>query len=311
MIKHGIFPTMVTPFDEAGNIDYESMDKFLHKFQNDGADGLFAVCQSSEMFNLTLEEKIALASYVKSNTGLQVIASGHTQLNAKDQIDAMKRMASSGVDAVVLISNAFAGKDDSDDVFIKNLEYFLNEFKEDIPLGLYECPYPYKRLVTEKTLKYIISTGRFVFLKDTSCDVATMGERLGIIGDSPFGLYNANIETLSATMRKGAAGFSGIHANVSTKLVKCLIEYPPDEHELGLKAQTLSEEFAEYLRNSFYPVSVKSMLKELGVFKTINTRVINPKLFNTQMLEEGIEFLNKIKEIEKDYDKEFKMRILR
>ncbi len=307
MIKKGIFPTMITPFDNYGNIDYASLERLLEKFANDGADGLFAVCQSSEMFNLTLDEKLNLASYVKSNSNLPVIASGHTQKERGKQIDEMKKIASTGVDAVVLISNAFAGKEEDDDIFIKNLDYFLENFKEKLPLGLYECPYPYKRLVTEKTLKYIISTGRFVFLKDTSCDVAIMEERIGTIGKSSFGLYNANIETLAATMERGAAGFSGIHANISTKLVRCLMDYPPASCEIVKKAQLLAEEFSKYLRNSYYPASAKAMLKELGIFKTIKTRVLDHNLVDRKMLAKGRDFLQRIKEIENEYDKESKM----
>ncbi len=307
MIKSGIFPTMVTPFDESGNIDYNSLERFLDKFHKDGADGLFAVCQSSEMFNLSLQEKIDLASFVRKNSSLQVVASGHTQINIDDQVEVMKKIADTGVDAVVLISNAFAAKNEDDDIFIKNLDCFLTKFRDTIPFGIYECPFPYKRLLSEKILKYILSTNRFVFLKDTSCDLNIMDKRLSIIGDSPFGLYNANVETLAATTVKGAAGFSGVLANVTVKLVRCLMEYPLAESGIGKKAQILTEEFSEFLSNSYYPVSAKVFLKEMGIFKSINTRVKKPELFTESMHKEGKEFIARIKEFEIEYDKKSKM----
>ena len=83
----------------------------------------------------------------------------------------------------------------------------------------------------------MFGVNRFVFLKDTSCNLDIMDKRLSIIGDSPFGLYNANVETLAATMLKGAAGFSGVLANVTVKLVRCLMEYPLAESGIGKKAQ--------------------------------------------------------------------------
>jgi 4-hydroxy-tetrahydrodipicolinate synthase len=298
---------MVTPFDTDGKIDYVSLGKFIDKFEEDGADGLFAVCQSSEMFNLSLDEKINLASFVKNNSTKQVIASGHTQEGIKVQIDEMKKMAATGVDAVVLISNAFAGSEEDDDVFISNLNRFLSGFNEEIPLGIYECPYPYKRLLSEKTLEFILSTGRFVFLKDTSCDIATMKKRLKLIGESGFGLYNANIETLAASMMEGAAGFSGIHANISTRLARCIIEKPMASDGIGKKAQVLAEEFADFMRNSFYPVSMKAMLVEAGIFRTINTRVKNKENLTGSMRREAMDFLIKLREFENEYDKESKM----
>lgn len=304
MINKGIFPTMVTPFDSVGKIDFKSLDRFIEKFETEGADGLFAVCQSSEMFNLDLKEKIELASYIKKNSSLQVIASGHTQKEPDEQLEAMKKIADTGVEAVVLISNAFASINDDDDIFIRNLEYFLNKFVEKIPLGIYECPYPYKRLLSEKTLKYIIDSGRFVFLKDTSCDVATMEKRLLIIGDSDFGLYNAHIETLTESMKIGAAGFSGIHANITVKLVRCLMKESEIDMEMRNRAQQLIEEFSLYLRNSFYPVSAKAMLCDMGIFDTYYSRVINHSLLTEEIINTGKLFLRRIEEFEFEYNKQ-------
>lgn len=303
MINKGIFPTMLTPFDSSGKIDFHSLDRFIRKFENEGADGLFAVCQSSEMFDLTLREKTTLASYINKNSKLQVIASGHTQKEPADQLEAMRRMADTGVEAVVLISNAFASAYEDDDVFIRNLDYFLNKFKENIPLGIYECPYPYKRLLSEKTLKYIIETCRFVFLKDTSCDIPTIKKRLLIIGDADFGLYNAHVETLSESVKIGAAGFSGIHANITLKLIRCLMQDPCIDIYMIEKVQQLIEEFSLYLRNSYYPVSAKAILCEMGIFETYYSRVKDHGLLTRELKNSGKLLLNKIKELEFEYNK--------
>ena len=127
---------------------------------------------------------------------------------------------------------------------------------DKIPLGIYECPFPYKRLLSDNILNYILTTNRFVFLKDTSCDLDIMERRLSIIGESSFGLYNANVETLAATTVKGAAGFSGVLANVTVKLVRCLMEYPLAESGIGKKAQILTEEFSDFLLGVCYSLSL-------------------------------------------------------
>lgn len=307
MIKTGLYPTMVTPFDDKGNIDYKDLYKFIEKLEKDGSDGLFAVCQSSEMFDLSLKEKIQLASFVKKNSRLDVIASGHTQKDPDEQIEAMKKIADTGVDAVVLISNRFADENEGDDVFIKSLDYFLTNFKEPVPLGIYECPYPYKRLLSDKALEYILDTGRFVFLKDTSCDKDVMKRRMDIIEGSGFGLYNAHVEYVMDTVRMGAAGFSGVMANVSVKLVKCMMEDPEFKESFTRNAYNLVAELADHLRSSYYPISAKAMLVDMGIFSTINTRVKDRKLYNAGMAEEGRAMLHKIREFEIEYDKRTEM----
>ena len=50
----GIIPVMLTPFDDQGAIDWGSLEALIDWYLEKGAEGLFAVCQSSEMQFLTL-----------------------------------------------------------------------------------------------------------------------------------------------------------------------------------------------------------------------------------------------------------------
>ena len=43
---------MITPFTEAGEIDYEVLEATTEWYIASGCSGLFAVCQSSEMYTL-------------------------------------------------------------------------------------------------------------------------------------------------------------------------------------------------------------------------------------------------------------------
>ncbi|NLO37811.1 MAG: hypothetical protein GX112_15870, partial [Clostridiaceae bacterium] len=45
-----LYPTIITPFTPENKIDYPSLDRLIHYQLSNGCDGLFAVCQSSEMF---------------------------------------------------------------------------------------------------------------------------------------------------------------------------------------------------------------------------------------------------------------------
>ena len=45
--------TMITPFTENGEVDYKGIDKVVEWYIQNGIDGIFSVCQSSEMFFLS------------------------------------------------------------------------------------------------------------------------------------------------------------------------------------------------------------------------------------------------------------------
>ena len=55
-----IFTTMITPYRADGSLDLDTARRYVDWYFENGLTGIFAVCQSSEIFYLSLEEKVAL-----------------------------------------------------------------------------------------------------------------------------------------------------------------------------------------------------------------------------------------------------------
>ena len=55
-----IFTTMITPYTAEGKVDYDTALKYVDWYFENGLGGIFAVCQSSEIFYLSLEERVEL-----------------------------------------------------------------------------------------------------------------------------------------------------------------------------------------------------------------------------------------------------------
>ncbi|MBQ9747358.1 MAG: dihydrodipicolinate synthase family protein [Clostridia bacterium] len=217
-----IFTTMITPYRADGSVDTETALKYVDFYYENGIDGIFAVCQSSEIFYLTLEERVALnrAVYARAkelerrgDRPFTVVSSGHVSDSIEGQIEELRAIAASGTDALILITNRLDPKNEGDDVFIANAERLLAALPEDVKLGFYECPYPYKRLVTPRILDWCISTGRFAYMKDTCCDASVMRARCDQLKGSGFKLLNANCQTLLESVHGGADGYCGIMCN--------------------------------------------------------------------------------------------------
>ena len=224
-IPSGIWPTMITPFTSSNKIDYTGIERLVEWYISKGVNGIFAMCQSSEMFYLTLDEKVSVIKSVLRavNGRVPVIASGHTSYELKDQIKELSIIADTGIDALVLITNLLATDRKNQDDFKSNAEIIRKNIKH-IPFGLYECPYPYKFLISNELLEWCASAGGFIFLKDTCCDIETISERLTIAKDSSLKIYNANSATLLKSLELGAAGFSGVMANFHPEIYKWLYE---------------------------------------------------------------------------------------
>ena len=213
-----ILTTMITPYKKDGSIDYDTACKYVDWYYENGIDGIFAVCQSSEIFYLSLEERVELNRRVyqrakQLNENFLVVSSGHVSDTLEEQARELNAIYASGTDALILITNRLDINNEGDDVFIANAEKLLALLPKDAKLGLYECPYPYKRLVTPKILDWCLSTGRFYYMKYTCCDAAMIAERAKQLRGSHFKLLNANCQTLLETMRAGADGYCGIMCN--------------------------------------------------------------------------------------------------
>ncbi len=283
----GVWPVMLTLFTEDNKIDYGAMEQLIEWYISKGVDGLFAVCQSSEMFYLSDEESLELAKFVKEkvNNRIPVIASGNTASNLNDHIFQVNEMAKTGVDAVILITNRFAQENEGDEVFLNNIYSLLNQIPEHIPLGFYECPYPYKRTISPEVLDEIVKTERFYFLKDTCCDMSEINEKLKVSKDSNLKIYNANTATLLESLNSGVDGYSGVMANFHPDLYVWLTNNFNKNKELASKLQNVLSMCA-LIELQNYPKNAKYNLQFEGINCNILTRVKqNQSLTNTQKLE--------------------------
>lgn len=281
-INFGSYPAMVTPYCEDGSVNLDSVKKLTEWYFQKGCHGIFAICQSSEIFFLTLEERISVLRAVietrdrlfrETGRYMSVIASGHISDRLCDQITELCAVAAEKPDAVVFITNRLAAEDESDDVWIANAERLAAALPSDIPLGLYECPYPYKRLVTEKTLDWVKSTGRFAVMKDTCCDAAEIARRVKQLEGTGFRLLNANCQTLLQSLRDGAAGYCGIMDNFHPELYTWLCENFdkfPEKAELVQSALCLTGFIENGL--STYPINAKYSLSLDGIPSALISR---------------------------------------
>lgn len=273
-----VWPTMITPFTQDNKIDYNSILKILKWYDQQGVEGVFAVCQSSEMFLLSREERNEIAKFIVKNKPkyMRVVTSGHVESTLSQQVDEAKRMIDTGVDAYVLISNNLGQKEDEEAILQNHLEQFISQV-EDIPLGLYECPYPYKRLVPNTLLEWCSNTGRFSFLKDTCCDLDKMRERIEIVRGSNLKLYNANAATLLESLKLGYTGYSGVMTNFHARFYIWLCQNFKNHPETALLLQDYLG-LASVIECQSYPVNAKYHMQLEGINMNLKCRVKDERI---------------------------------
>lgn len=272
---HGIFPVVITPFDEGNTIDWDGYSRLIEWYIDHGSHGLFAVCQSSEMMFLSLEERCALADFtVRQVKGrVPVVASGHISQSMDDQKAELRAMAQTGVDAVVLVTNRLAAADEDASVFMARMQDLLGSLPTEMMLGLYECPAPYRRLLTDDEVRWCAESGRFAFLKDVSCNLDHIKRRLAIVDNTPLAINNANAAIAWPFLQSGGHGFSGVMNNFHPDLYRWLYDHGAAHPELAAELDTflvlsaMSESFG-------YPKLAKHYHQRMGTFAHVHSRAV-------------------------------------
>lgn len=271
----GIIPVMITPFGPDGRIDWAGYEALIEWYIEHGSQALFAVCQSSEMRYLSLEERVALSRFTVDRVRgrVPVVSSGHISDSLADQIAELQAVADTGVDAVILVTNRLAAENGTPAEVRASFNALLNALPADMPLGLYECPAPYRRLLSDEEIEFCAESGRFVLIKDVSCDIEVVRRRVALTRGSPLRICNANAAIAHQAMRASRAGFCGVMANFHPDLYRWLQDH-------GEAHPELAEELCVFLVLSAqtepmgYPKLAKLYHRRLGTFQGVESRAV-------------------------------------
>ena len=271
----GIIPVMLTPFDEYGNIDWDSQKRLIEWYLKQGCQSLFAVCQSSEMLQLDLNEREQLARFTVEvvDGRVPVIASGHVGETLAEQITELTQMVSTGIDCVVFVTNRLDPDHLGSEQLFKNVETLTKELPANVCFGLYECPVPFRRLLSDEEIIYFAEDPRFVVLKDVSCDLDTVRRRVELTKSANLVISNANATIAFEAMKAGASGFCGVFNNFHPDLYRWL----QDEGEIHTE---LAIELSRFLVLSAvtegmgYPKLAKIFHQRLGTIRSSYSRAV-------------------------------------
>jgi len=268
VIEDGVIPVMLTPFDSEGAIDYPGLEALTQWYLDGGVTGLFPVAQSSEMYELSPEERLETVKTVQKVTAgkVPVCAAGTFAERSEAGVIDMDKMAADVnamaevADVVVVLVCQMALKEEDDAIWKANVEALLE--RTTAPMGLYECPAPYHRLLTPELVGWLAGTGRFVFHKDTSRRNDLISAKLAAlkaVEGSTMKWFNGNCTTLLHSLREGSNGFSGVSANYYAFVLVWMVKnwQNADAAEQVQDFLTVGEGIVK----QHYPASAKAFVK--------------------------------------------------
>lgn len=267
-IPNGFIPVMLTPFTPEMAVDVPGLRLLTEFYLEQGAVGLFANCLSSEMYELSSAERLLVIDTVVKQVAdrVPVVATGTLGGSIKEMADFSKQVYALGVDAVIILNNQFVSAEESDTEFLARVHAWL-DLTPGIPFGIYECPVPYKRLISLPVLEDLLLTGRLCYHKDTSLSLTDIHAKINAGKGHVFGVYDAYIEHAIASLQAGSMGLSCIQGNYFPDLIVELCRTPEQGH---LIQKFMCKHMQQM--HDVYPISAKYVLAKMGFPIGLETR---------------------------------------
>ena len=198
---NGIYALMLTPYHEDLSVDYETYEEYADFQAAQGVEHLFAVCGTSEMAELSLDERVKLAALtVKHKACCTVVATANMERGFAAQTEEVKRITDTGVDGLVFTTQGMGGAREDELVeYIDKLKSFTH-----LPIFLYEFPGRRPHLISGDCYRRLVERCGVMGIKDTTSTLEGITDKLEKKGDSC--IIQANMPFLLDAFRRGARG---------------------------------------------------------------------------------------------------------
>jgi 4-hydroxy-tetrahydrodipicolinate synthase len=231
----GIYSLLLTPFTEDKSIDYDVYAQYVEWQASRGSHHLFSVCGSAEMTCLSLEERIKCAEIaVKHACGTEIVATANLEPTWQHQVEEVKRMEQTGVDGLVFVTRGVG----NDDVQLVDYLSALAEHTT-LPILLYEFPGFQPHCMSGKAYGDLVATGKFKGIKDTTCSLEKIKEKIAVQGESA--VLQANIPYLFDAYVAGARGVCATPTSCGANLFRKMYDEFFVENDIQKARETYNE----------------------------------------------------------------------
>ncbi|PVH27101.1 dihydrodipicolinate synthase family protein [Sphingobacterium corticibacter] len=192
----GIYPAVLTPFTENGDIDYDMFAKNTHAQIKAGVHGIIVAGTLGDAAALDTEEKFELLQYAKKIVGDQIpVILNIAENTTRNAVNFAKKAEELGADGLMLLPPMRYKADDREVV-----EYFKAVAKATkLPILIYNNPVDYSTFVSLEMFAELAEYPTIQAVKESTRDLANVtrmknrfGDRFSILG----GVDTISLETL-------------------------------------------------------------------------------------------------------------------
>ena len=169
----GVFPPMLTPFTESGEVDYDAFATNIYLWNNADLSGYLVLGSNSETAYLTEEEKLRLIVLTKEHTKKgRIIFAGTGLESTQDTVRFTNLAAEKGADAALVLTPFYYSELMNDAVLINHFTRIADN--SEIPVLIYNVTKFTHVNVSINAVRILSQHPNIIGMKDSSGNIAQL-----------------------------------------------------------------------------------------------------------------------------------------
>jgi len=256
----GVYPAMVTPFNEDHSIDFDQLQRDAQRLEAAGVDGLVPMGSTGESATVSHDEHVEVIEAVIEAVDIPVIG-GSGSNNTDEALSLSRRAADAGADALLLISPYYNKPEQ------RGLRdhYLTVADGVDLPQIVYNVPSRTGRNIEADTVVELASHENIQGYKAAGGDLNQVSEIVERTREETFDVLSGNDGETLPILSVGGTGCISVAANVEPERMGDLV-WAAREGDYE-RAQRRQHELGPLFRALFWetnPIPVKAAMEIRG-----------------------------------------------
>ena len=262
----GSLVALVTPMEEGGEVDYESLEKLIDWHINQGTNGIVSVGTTGESATLDVDEHVEVIKHTVEHVNSRVPVIAGTGANSTSEaLELTQESKQNGADFALIVTPYY--NKPTQKGLISHYTKLANEV--DIPQILYNVPSRTACDILPETVEILSTHNNIVGIKEAVDSKERIDDLISISSNNQnFQLFSGDDPSFIKMIQKGGDGVISVAANVVPNKISeiCKLVEEKKHDEATFIDNTLSNLY-DLLFIESNPIPVKWMLFKMNLIK--------------------------------------------
>ena len=262
----GSLVALVTPMEEGGEVDYESLENLIDWHINQGTNGIVSVGTTGESATLDVDEHVQVIKHTVEHVNSRVPVIAGTGANSTSEaLDLTQESKQNGADFALIVTPYY--NKPTQKGLISHYTKLANEV--DIPQILYNVPSRTACDILPETVEILSTHNNIVGIKEAVDSKERIDDLITISSNNQnFQLFSGDDPSFIKMIQKGGDGVISVAANVVPNKISeiCKLVEEKKHDEATFIDNTLSNLY-DLLFIESNPIPVKWMLFKMNLIK--------------------------------------------